>query len=47
MLYNYANKNQNNVLRVSSMLTNPNDFSFGIEPSSLGGDKIANSILNC
>jgi hypothetical protein len=46
MLYNYANKNQNNVLRVSSMLTNSDDFSFGIEPSSIGGEKIANSILN-
>jgi hypothetical protein len=45
-LYNYANRQQNNVLRVSSMLTNSDDFSFGIEPSSIGGEKIANSILN-
>ena len=38
--------NINTVLRVSGMLTQNDDFTLSIEPSSSGGLKIANSILN-
>lgn len=33
------------VIRISSSLTQNEDFSFGIEPSSSGGNKIAELIL--
>lgn len=42
MIYNYASEPQNNitsVLKVSNILTKDNDFSFGIEPSTIGGKK--------
>lgn len=48
MIYNFAKKPKNNiysVIRISSHLTQNEDFSFGIEPSSSGGEKIANLIL--
>jgi len=48
MIYTYANNPQNNisgVLKISSILTQGDDFSFGIEPSSKGGQKIAENIL--
>jgi len=48
-LYSYVNDYNNNgiygVLKISDMLTNKEDFSFGIEPSSIGGEKIADGIL--
>jgi hypothetical protein len=49
MIYNYANNPKNNingVVKVSSILTQGDDFSFGIEPSSKGGQKIADNIFN-
>jgi len=49
MIYNYANNSKNNisgVVKVSSILTQGDDFAFGIEPSTKGGQKIAENILN-
>ena len=45
MLYEYANKNNYSVLKISNILTKPDDFSFGIEPSSAGGSKLVEAIL--
>ena len=48
MIYAFARNPKNNiygVLRISSHLTQNDDFSFGIEPSSTGGKKIADLIL--
>jgi len=49
LIYEYANNplnSINDVLKVSGMLTQNDDFTLSIEPSSSGGSKIANSILN-
>jgi len=49
MIYDFADNPKNKisgVIRISSSLTKSEDFSFGIEPSSSGGKKIANLILN-
>jgi lysophospholipase L1-like esterase len=49
MIYKYANNSENNItgiIRVSSFISHYQDFSFGIEPSSQGGKKIADSILS-
>lgn len=49
MIYNFAANTNNNiegVLKISSLLTKQEDFSFAIEPSSVGGEKIVESILN-
>lgn len=49
MIYDFAEKTKNNiyaVIRISNHLTQNEDFSFGIEPSSSGGNKIADLILN-
>ena len=48
MIYEFADNPQNNiycVIRISNSLTQHEDFSFGIEPSSSGGKKIADLIL--
>lgn len=48
MIYDFAQNSKNNisgVIRISSSLTQNEDFSFGIEPSSSGGNKIADLIL--
>jgi hypothetical protein len=48
MIYDFAERSKNNiykVIRISSYLTKSEDFSFGIEPSSSGGKKIADLIL--
>lgn len=48
MIYDYAKDPKNKiygVIRISSHLTQNDDFSFGIEPSSSGGNKIAELIL--
>ncbi len=45
MLYEYAEKNNYSILKVSSILTKPDDFSFGIEPSSIGSKKLVEVIL--
>jgi lysophospholipase L1-like esterase len=49
MIYTFAANTNNNiegVLKISSLLTKQEDFSFGIEPSSIGGEKIVENILN-
>ena len=49
MIYDFAEKPKNNiygVIRISSHLTQNEDFSFGIEPSLSGGKKIADLIVN-
>lgn len=48
MIYDFSknpNNNIYNVIRISSHLTQNEDFSFGIEPSTSGGKKIADLIL--
>lgn len=48
MIYDFAENTKNKiygVLHISSHLTQNNDFTFGIEPSSNGGKKIADLIL--
>lgn len=48
MIYTFADNPSNkitSVLKVSTILTQPKDFVFSIEPSSSGGEKIVNSIL--
>lgn len=47
MIYDFAENPKNNiysVIRISQHLTKSEDFSFGIEPSSVGGKKIADLI---
>ena len=49
MIYDFAEKPKNkiySVIRISSHLTQNEDFSFGIEPSLSGGKKIADLIVN-
>jgi hypothetical protein len=49
MIYDFAKNPKNNiygVIRISSHLTQNDDFSFSIEPSSHGGKKIADLILS-
>lgn len=48
MVYEFAENPKNkiyDIIRISSHLTQNEDFSFGIEPSSSGGKKIADLIL--
>lgn len=48
MVYSFSKTQSNNIysiIQISNHLTSPDDFSFGIEPSSLGGKKIADLIL--
>jgi hypothetical protein len=46
MVYEYAGKNDLSVLKISSILTQPDDFSFGMEPSAIGSRKLVDSILS-
>jgi len=46
MVYEYAAKNGLSVLKVSGVLTKPDDFSFGIEPSATGSRKLVDAILS-
>ena len=49
MIYEFSGNHKNNiynVMRISNHLTQNEDFSFGIEPSSSGGKKIADLILS-
>ena len=46
MVYEYAGKNGLSVLKVSGVLTKPDDFSFGIEPSATGSRKLVDAILS-
>ena len=45
-IYEYADKNNYKVLKISNNLTETTDFTMGIEPSSTGGAKIVDLILN-
>ena len=48
IIYNFANNPKNNiygVIKISAVLTQNEDFSFEIEPSSIGGKKIVDLIL--
>ena len=48
MIYTYANNPKNNiydVLKISNIMTEKDDFLHGIEPSTKGGEKIANAII--
>ena len=43
----YESNNKNiYILDIASLLKEPSDFVFNIEPSSTGGEKIANKILS-
>lgn len=49
MIYNFAANQKNkiySVIKISKYLTKADDFSFGIEPSSSGGGKIADLITS-
>jgi len=45
-IYEYASKNNMEVLRISTILTKDSDFTLEIEPSETGGEKISDAILN-
>ena len=48
LIYKYAEDKKNNieaVLKISEILTKPEDFTFDIEPSSIGGVKLVNEIM--
>ena len=42
-LYQFANKHNFPVFKISKLLTKPQDFTNGIEPSVIGGSKMVNS----
>jgi hypothetical protein len=42
----FSEKNNCKLLDLTQFMNNSNDFSFGIEPSSIGGKKISNHIIN-
>jgi len=44
-IYDYANKNNYSILKISNHLTQSSDFTMGIEPSATGGKKITDMIL--
>jgi hypothetical protein len=44
-IYDYANKNNYSILKISNHLTQSSDFTMGIEPSATGGEKITDMIL--
>ena len=46
MVYEYAGKNGIGVLKISGVLTKPDDFSFGMEPSATGSRKLVDAILS-
>jgi hypothetical protein len=46
MIYNYASNSNNNLLKISETLIQEKDLIFNIEPSTIGGEKIVNSILS-
>ncbi len=45
LIYDYAKNNKINVLKISSILTKPEDFTLGIEPSSTGSIKLVKQIM--
>jgi hypothetical protein len=44
-IYEYAKNNHIEVLRISTILTKPEDFTLEIEPSETGGEKISDAIV--
>lgn len=46
MIHDYARKNNLSLLKISRILTKPDDFSFGVEPSALGSGKLVDTILS-
>ena len=46
MLYDYASKNSIRVVKISSYLTKPEDFTHGFEPSAIGGEKLVATLLS-
>lgn len=46
MVYDYASQNGLSVLKISGVLTQSDDFSFGIEPSATGSRKLVDTILS-
>ncbi len=42
---NYNTCNKYEVLKISSILTKPEDFTLGIEPSATGGAKLVSEML--
>lgn len=46
LLKDYASNNQLDLLETSSLLTKEEDFTFSIEPSSTGGEKLADSMMD-
>ena len=46
MIYEYATQNGLSVLKISGVLTQPDDFSFGMEPSASGSRKLVDTILS-
>ena len=46
MIYEYATQNGLSVLKISGVLTKPDDFSFGMEPSAIGSRKLVDAILS-
>jgi hypothetical protein len=46
LIYEYAKTNNIQVIKISNILTNADDFSFAIEPSAAGGNKIVNALMN-
>ena len=45
-IHDFARKNNYSILKVSTIITKPEDFAFGIEPSQTGGQKLVQSILS-
>jgi hypothetical protein len=45
LIYEYAKRQNLRVIKISSTLKGADDFSFSIEPSSIGGNKIVNELL--
>jgi hypothetical protein len=41
----YASENSYGILKISNLVTKPEDFTLSIEPSEKGGEKIAQTIL--
>lgn len=44
LIDDYAKRNNIRVIKISNILTNADDFSFAIEPSAIGGNKIVNEL---
>ena len=45
MLYDYGKQNNISILKISNVLTKPEDFTVEIEPSSIGSQKIVDTLL--